>query len=338
MKVNTHPVSFVVPMKNLERTIGKCLDSIINQDGNHRIEIVVVDDGSEDNSVQKVEENSRNSKVKIHLLHNLETHGRSAARNKGLEYVNSPYIAFVDSDVELPSDWLAKCVRILEKPDVACVCGRVYPDGFFSHISGLFHVPFIAKEPLGRIHGSNILCKREIIRKIGGFDVSFPDGEDVDLSFRLQQAGYEVIYTGEFTCLHRVQPSMAKLFERVYSQGKASTLLFFKHKTWRLQDVAFFAFLLVPFLFLLCQFWGPTLLLLIAILSIGTLAFAGGLFAMSNFKFKDKKEVFLPVMVLSSLLIIIYLIGRVSEVWKMLCARIQCGWAMLQKRKILNNY
>ena len=319
MEVNTHPVSFVVPMKNSERTIGKCLDSIINQDGNHPIEIVVVDDASEDASVQKVEEDSRNSKVKINLLHNLETHGRSSARNKGLEYVNSPYVAFVDSDVELPSDWLVKCVRILEKPDVACVCGRVYPDGFFSHISGLFNVPFIAKEPLGQIHGSNILCKREIIRKIGGFDVSFPDGEDVDLSFRLQQTGYEVIYTDEFTCHHRVQPSMTKLFERVYSQGKAGTLLLFKHKTWRPQDVAFFAFVLVPFLFLLCHlFCVPTLLLLIAILSISTLAFAGGLFAMLNFKFIYKKQMFLPVMVLSSLLIIIYLIGRVSEILKML--------------------
>lgn len=86
-------VSIIVPVYNVEKYIYQCIDSLCKQTMKE-IEIIVVDDGTEDNSISIVEE-FNDSRIKIISQKNA---GLSAARNKGLKVATGEYVAFVDSD------------------------------------------------------------------------------------------------------------------------------------------------------------------------------------------------------------------------------------------------
>lgn len=92
-------VSIIVPVYNVEKYLPKCLDSLVNQTLKE-IEIIVVNDGSPDNS-QKVIDKYAKKYPKLIKSFYKENNGQASARNVGLEYANGKYISFVDSD-----DWL----------------------------------------------------------------------------------------------------------------------------------------------------------------------------------------------------------------------------------------
>lgn len=88
-------VSIIVPVYNVSKYLRRCLDSLINQTLND-IEIIIVNDGSTDNSFNICQQYANIDK-RIVLI-NKENGGLSSARNEGLKYVTSRYVAFVDSD------------------------------------------------------------------------------------------------------------------------------------------------------------------------------------------------------------------------------------------------
>lgn len=88
-------VSIIVPVHNSENFIGRCLDSIINQTYN-KIEIIIINDGSKDNSLQLINEYIKKDKrIKVYSQKN---QGPSVARNTGLNKSKGKYIMFVDAD------------------------------------------------------------------------------------------------------------------------------------------------------------------------------------------------------------------------------------------------
>lgn len=92
---NNVKVSIIVPVYNMEKYLKKCVDSLINQKLNE-IEIILVDDGSKDNSPKICEELAEKDK-RIIVIHK-ENGGLSDARNEGLKLATGDYIGFVDSD------------------------------------------------------------------------------------------------------------------------------------------------------------------------------------------------------------------------------------------------
>lgn len=97
-------LSVIVPVYNVENYLPKCLNSIINQTYKN-IEIILVDDGSTDNSGKICDEYSEKDN-RIVVLHK-ENGGQSDVRNKGLEIAHGEYICFVDSDDYLEEDALS---------------------------------------------------------------------------------------------------------------------------------------------------------------------------------------------------------------------------------------
>ena len=86
-------VSILVPVYNAEKTIERCLDSILKQITTYKYEIIVIDDGSTDNSLKKIEEYKRF--IKIIKQSN---GGPGKARNRGIKEAQAPFLLFVDSD------------------------------------------------------------------------------------------------------------------------------------------------------------------------------------------------------------------------------------------------
>lgn len=111
-------VSIIMPAYNVEKSVGASIDSVMNQTYTN-LELIVVDDGSTDNTVTICE-----GYAKIHKnikLIQQENAGVSSARNKGIEESTGDYVTFIDADDWLESDAVEKMVSMLEKHDVDCV-------------------------------------------------------------------------------------------------------------------------------------------------------------------------------------------------------------------------
>ena len=87
-------VSVIIPVYNVEDYIEQCIESVINQTLKE-IEIIIVNDGTKDNSIKKIEKYLSDSRV---ILINKENGGASSARNAGLKIAKGEYISFIDSD------------------------------------------------------------------------------------------------------------------------------------------------------------------------------------------------------------------------------------------------
>lgn len=106
-------LSIIVPVYNVKDYLAKCLDSLINQDLPHKeYEIIVVNDGSKDNSGKIAEEYSK--KYSNIILINQENQGLSGARNTGIANARGEYIQFVDSDDYLEENVLGGLLKQIE--------------------------------------------------------------------------------------------------------------------------------------------------------------------------------------------------------------------------------
>mgnify|MGYP003302344908 CR=1 FL=1 len=112
-------ISIIIPCYNCERTLERCLSSILNQTYKN-FEIILADDGSSDKTLELA--NFYKEKYKNVIVLNLEHGGVSNARNKGLEVATGDYIQFVDSDDNfLTNDALEISVKTLEEKAVDLV-------------------------------------------------------------------------------------------------------------------------------------------------------------------------------------------------------------------------
>ena len=111
-------VTVIVPINNVEKYLNQCLYSIINQTY-RQLEIILVDDGSIDNSYNIANQYlAKDSRIKLYHQSN---QGLSAARNFGLSKANGDYILFVDSDDFIELNLIECSVNDLEKQDVDMV-------------------------------------------------------------------------------------------------------------------------------------------------------------------------------------------------------------------------
>lgn len=118
-------VSIIVPVYNKEKFLDKLLKSLLDQSYKN-IEILLIDDGSKDNSL-KICKSYKDERIKV--IHK-ENGGVSSARNIGLEIAKGDYIAFVDADDYIEKDYIKKLVTNIKKYDI-CECGynRVNEEG-----------------------------------------------------------------------------------------------------------------------------------------------------------------------------------------------------------------
>ncbi len=119
-------VSVVVPCFNVEMYIEKCLRSIINQTYQN-IEILMVDDGSTDGTVNVINRIISEENGGIVRLISQTNAGASAARNKGIENATGKYLAFVDSDDWVSENYIFNMVHTMEQKNVDLCIGGIIP-------------------------------------------------------------------------------------------------------------------------------------------------------------------------------------------------------------------
>lgn len=110
-------LSIIIPVYNVEKYVGRCLESCLDQDlPKDEYEIIVVNDGTQDNSVQVIEKYIK-PENNVTLIHR-ENGGLSAARNTGLKHAQGEYVWFVDSDDWIEKDSLSKLIQYIKKYDL----------------------------------------------------------------------------------------------------------------------------------------------------------------------------------------------------------------------------
>jgi GT2 family glycosyltransferase len=222
-------VSVVVCTFNGGRTLEQCLRSLLALDYPD-YEVIVVDDGSTDDTASIL---SRFSSVQVITQSN---RGLSVARNVGLRAATGPIIAYTDSDCFAESQWLTQMVYQLQCTGAAAVGGpNLTPeDGWLASCVAASpgqpsHV-LESDQVAEHIPGCNMAFRREALEAINGFDPRYrAAGDDVDVCWRLQQAGFWITFApGAFVWHHRRQTLRAYLRQQV-GYGEAEALLQFKH-------------------------------------------------------------------------------------------------------------
>lgn len=118
---SSHPlISIIIPCYNAEQTLRRCLDSVVHQNYGH-LEIIVVDDGSEDGTATIYQEfQQKDDRIKVFKQENM---GVARARNVGLRAAGGDYICFVDSDDWIEKEYCEELYQLLatENADISIV-------------------------------------------------------------------------------------------------------------------------------------------------------------------------------------------------------------------------
>lgn len=199
-------ISFAIITHNDERTIEKCLKSIVNQDY-PRIEIVIVDACSSDSSVKLAKEYA--DKL-IQLRSNI------LGRSRQISVANSTgdLLAIIDADIVLPPNWVSGAVSKFDR-GVGIVWSYNEPPDNSSVIARSFFNFWKSVETdrirsgRGPIAGSNSVYLRKAVDRVGGFDKDSHYSEDVDLAARIQELGYSVAIL-DIPLIHDTMYSLAK--------------------------------------------------------------------------------------------------------------------------------
>jgi GT2 family glycosyltransferase len=199
----------VVPNRNGRRWLPRCLEAIEAQT-RAAAEVVVVDNGSTDDSLAYVAE--RHPRVRVFALG--RNTGFAGAANRGVAAVDAPAVALVNTDVELAPDWLARTTAVLEADAeagaVACKMvaledpAVLYDAGDVLRRDGVCEQRGRFRRDDGRYDASGevfaacagaALYRRAALDEVGGFDERFfLYLEDVDLGLRLRLAGWRCLY------------------------------------------------------------------------------------------------------------------------------------------------
>jgi len=194
---STAPVSVIIPTFNRKDSVCLAIQSVLNQTL-PPAEIIVVDDGSNDNTSNVVVEQFPNVK-----LIQQENHGVSHARNRGIEIASQNWIALLDSDDRWLPNKLAVQMRAIADngPCVLCHCDeiwirngtRVNPMNKHKKRGGdIFEYCL----PLCAISPSAVILRKTLLNKLGGFDETLPACEDYDLWLRIT-AQHDVVFVDE---------------------------------------------------------------------------------------------------------------------------------------------
>lgn len=195
-------ISIVVPVYNVADYLNECVDSLLAQKYKD-VEIILVDDGSTDNSGKICDEYSKKNRI-IRVIHQ-KNGGLSAARNKGLSVAKGKYICFVDSDDYVLPGYLDEMLKVVKKKNAdICVCGFGETIPQEKTISGQdATIQFLTKQENLDILAWNKLYRLSIFKN---FDITYPEGknnEDNLTTYKLYAHANKVSYIAKSLYYYR---------------------------------------------------------------------------------------------------------------------------------------
>ncbi|WP_454561842.1 mycofactocin biosynthesis glycosyltransferase MftF [Mycobacterium haemophilum] len=190
-------VTVVIPVRDNAAGVRRLVSSL------RGLRVVVVDDGS---LCPLKPEDFVGAHCDVEVLRNPRSKGPAAARNIGLAACATDFVAFMDSDVSPRRGWLEALLGHFCDPTVALVAPRIiglsqgvnavarYEAVHSSLDLGQREAPVLPHSTVSYVPSAAIICRRSAICEVGGFDETLQSGEDVDLCWRLIEAGARLRY------------------------------------------------------------------------------------------------------------------------------------------------
>ncbi|MDP2632350.1 MAG: glycosyltransferase family 2 protein [Candidatus Curtissbacteria bacterium] len=253
-------LSVIIVNWNTKKLLQNCLISIYRFTKHINFEVIVVDNGSKDGSAEMVSKKF----PQVKLIPNRDNFGFTKANNQGIKAAIGEYILLLNSDTYLIENSLKKLVEYAKSLNNFGALAPLLLNedrstqqsvGFFPHLPQIFWwMSFIDDLPGGSIlrpyhvdhnsfykherqvdwiTGAAFFTAKEVIQKIGGLDEKiFMYGEDVELSYRIKKAGYNVYFSPQTKIVHIARGSSGKITKNAILGEYKSTIYFYqKHKS-----------------------------------------------------------------------------------------------------------
>ena len=231
-------ISVVVPARNAAQTIGSCLQSLFEQSvSRERYEVIVVDDGSTDDTGQVVERSGATLIAQSHQ-------GPAAARNSGVSESKGSILLFTDADCVPETNWVEEMVRPFDDREIAGVKG-VYRTGQGGIMPRFVQCEYEERyELMARQRYIDFIdtysagYRREVFVAAGGFDTRYPSAsvEDQEFSFRLAERGYKMVFNPRAVVYHQHPNSLTAYFRRKFNIGYWKVMVLRRHPGKAVRD------------------------------------------------------------------------------------------------------
>jgi len=226
-------ISVIVPTYNSEKTIRETIEAVLNQNyPKKKYELIIVDDGSLDKTVGVVK------KFRSVGFFKQKHKGAAAARNLGVKKSKGDIILFTDADCVPGKNWIKNMVKPFVDKNVIAVSGTyrtMNNDSLIARFVGLEiderHRKLQKRKSIDFVGTFSGAYRREIFRKVRGFDESFTtaDGEDMEISFRAEKFG-KMVFTDKAFVYHRHPASLSKFLKQKFSRGVWRFFVYRKQK------------------------------------------------------------------------------------------------------------
>lgn len=203
--------------------LERCLSSLKKPSGDIDMEIWVVDNASTDNSLSL----AKKKFTDVHIIENDQNLGFGRAQNIALRKAKSEYVLILNPDTEVGGNVIFHMLKFMENNqdvgastckvmldngtlDLASHRGFPTPYASFSYYflknDSLYHLSNVPKDKpheVDAISGAFFLTRKSVLQKVGYFDESyFMYGEDLDLCFKIKEAGFKIMYVPEVSIVH----------------------------------------------------------------------------------------------------------------------------------------
>jgi len=250
-------LAFVILAKNSGRTLGKCLEAVAKLKEEFEPEVVIVDGGSTDNTLNIVEKYREELNIKV-----LYDGGRGLgyARDIGWRASNAEYIVMLDSDVIVNRGFLRKAIELLQQDEkLGAVSAKLKPISLDRGWLGRFqeknlaiylhHLDPAYPAEAVALHTACTVFRRKVLKEIGGFDAYFNLAkEDSDVSYRIRKAGYKLSYLN----IYALHLERARILKLNFRYGRSFILISRKHPDMenflRLKNIVLMTCIFIPVL------------------------------------------------------------------------------------------
>ena len=232
-------VTIGVCVKNCEAFIEDAIESIIKQDFPHELmEVVFVDDGSEDLTLSIIREMVPRMDMSVKVYHQ-KWKGLGPARNVVVNNANGDYIVWVDGDMILSEDYVRRLVSFLDRnPEVGIGVGKACMQPTENLVAFLEIAGFMARD--SRCKGitfkkypgtAGSVYRIEALRKVKGFYERIKGaGEDLDVVYRIKEAGWLIYVGNEATFYARRKETWNALWAQYFWHGYGAHFVLHKDK------------------------------------------------------------------------------------------------------------
>lgn len=229
-------VSIVIAAKNEGNVIGDTLRSLCKIDyPTDKFNIVVIDDGSSDNTCLEVDE-FRKVFPNIVLERNISSRGKAWSINSVLSRLDSEFILVLDADHLVDGNILRNMLKGFEHEDVSCMqAASLVRNGSVNLLTKMLELEYIFRcksiypgKSLGIFVGSGGMFRRKDLIDLGGFNTEMLT-EDVELSYRIYKSGKRIAYNCDITTYELATPDYKNFYNQRYRWMRGLWSAMFRH-------------------------------------------------------------------------------------------------------------